>query len=60
MYSFNSRIKGELKMLYKMEIYLTCGFSAIYKDITIEQAIREIKNYKEIDSISIKIQKEEQ
>ena len=36
-------------MLYKMEIYLTCGFSAIYKDITREQAIREIKNYKEID-----------
>ena len=47
-------------MLYEMEIYLICGFSAIYKDITIEQAIREIKNYEEIDSISIKIQKEEQ
>ena len=47
-------------MLYKMEIYLTCGFSAIYKDITIEQAIREIKNYKEIDSISINIQKPEE
>lgn len=47
-------------MLYKMEIYLICGFSAIYKDITIEQAIREIKNYKEIDSISINIQKPEE
>ena len=47
-------------MLYEMEIYLICGFSAKYKDLTIEQAIREINNYKEIDSISIKIQKEEQ
>lgn len=47
-------------MLYEMEIYLTCGFSAKYKDLTIEQVIKEIKNYKEIDSISINIQKTEE
>lgn len=46
-------------MLYEMEIYLICGFSAKYKDLTIKQAINEIKNYEEIDSISIKIQKED-
>lgn len=46
-------------MKYKMEIYLTCGFNAKYKDLTIEQAIKEIKNYEEIESISINIQKED-
>lgn len=47
-------------MKYEMEIYLTCGFSAKYKDLTIEQVIKEIKKYEEIESFSIKIQETEE
>lgn len=42
--------------MYKLEIYLDNGLNAKYKDLTIDQVIKEIKKYEGIESISINIQ----
>ena len=38
-----------IKRIYEHKNKITGGFSAKYKDLTIEQVIKEIKNYEEID-----------
>ena len=43
-------------MKYEMEIYLTCGFSAKYKDLTMEQVLKELNCYVGIVSVQISLE----
>ena len=43
-------------MKYEMEIYLTCGFSAKYKDLTMEQVLKELNCYVGIASVQISLE----
>lgn len=42
--------------MYRLEIYLDNGFNAKYRNLTMEQVLKEIQKYDGIETISIMLE----